>query len=373
MRRRITIRMVFRALVRKKTRTILTVTGVAVGILVVTAFLGIAEGLLISTELSLQSGKTDITVFDAHTSADFLSTLEEDPVKRRLLETDEVQEVSASLWTILPASGTPFLFLEGLRRDEFMLGCRGLVKGRIFESDREILLGRGAARFLKKEIGDILEVARHPFRVVGIFETGIIFFDQAAILSLTALQEIARRPGVVTLFHVRVKPGADPAVVAERIEEGGEEIVAVRSVEDYEKVDQSIRILRGTNWMISVLAVFVGVIGVMNTMWMSVFERTREIGILRAVGWRRRQVLFTISLEAVAVALAGGALGILGGVVTANLLASLPWAEQFLSPAFPPRVLLWAVLVAFLTGLFGGLYPAYRASRLSPIEALRHE
>lgn len=373
MRERIISRMAIRTLLRRRTRSILTVLGVAVGILVVTAFLGIVEGLLIATEDALHIGDTDITVFDARASADLLSTLDEKAVRARLLETEGIREVSASLWSLLPASGTPFLFVQGLHKGEFMLESRTLIEGRGIEGEDEILLGRGAARTLKRTVGDTLEVVGKPLHVVGIYETGIVYTDQAAILPLPRLQEMAKRPGLVTVFYVRVDPGADPAQVAERIEAGNDDIVAIRSVEEYEKVDQGIRLVRGAKWMISVLAVFVGIIGVMNTMWTSVFERTREIGTLRAVGWRKRQVMFTIGLEAVMVSLAGGLLGIAGGVLTANLLARLPWAEQFLSPAFPPKILVWAGLVALLTGVFGGLYPAYRASRLSPVEALRYE
>ena len=125
---------------------------------------------------------------------------------------------------------------------------------------------------------------------------------------------------------------------------------------------------------ISFLAILVGGVGVLNTMLMSVFERTREIGVLRALGWRRRRILGLIVREAVV-------LGLLGGLAGIAVAYGLAWIDCC---KFHPmvkcsirtgrrRYFVRAMSVALSLGILGGLYPAFRATRLQPVEALRYE
>lgn len=108
-------------------------------------------------------------------------------------------------------------------------------------------------------------------------------------------------------------------------------------------------------------------------MAMSVFERTREIGILRALGWKQWQVLILIELEAVVLGLGGGLLGILIGWGALRLLEALPQTASIVSASFPSSLLPEAVGIAMLAGLAAGAFPAWRGARLSPVEALRHD
>jgi putative ABC transport system permease protein len=105
----------------------------------------------------------------------------------------------------------------------------------------------------------------------------------------------------------------------------------------------------------------------------SVYERTREIGILRALGWKRGQVLILILLEAATLGLGGGFLGIAFGCCALRLLASLPQTASLVSASPPLPLLAEALGIAVLAGLIAGALPAWRASQLSPVEALRHD
>jgi putative ABC transport system permease protein len=113
--------------------------------------------------------------------------------------------------------------------------------------------------------------------------------------------------------------------------------------------------------------------GIANTMAMSVFERTREIGILRALGWNRWRVMLLIQLEAAALGLAGGAVGLAFGWGALRVLSTLPQTGIIVSSAFSPVLLLEALGVAVLAGLLAGAIPAWRGAQLSPVEALRHD
>ena len=126
-------------------------------------------------------------------------------------------------------------------------------------------------------------------------------------------------------------------------------------------------------WGTSSIALLIGIFGIANTMAMSVYERTREIGILRALGWKRGQVLILIQLEAATLGLGGGFLGIVFGCCALHLLASLPQTASLVSASPPVPLLAEALGIAVLAGLIAGALPAWRASQLSPVEALRHD
>jgi putative ABC transport system permease protein len=124
---------------------------------------------------------------------------------------------------------------------------------------------------------------------------------------------------------------------------------------------------------VSLLAVGIGAIGVMNTMIMSVFERTREIGILRAIGWRSSRILRLIMVESVLLCLVAVVVGIGVGVAFSRAILLVPLISNFLTPSYSVDVFVRAVVVGIAVGLAGAVYPALRAVRLSPMEALRYE
>lgn len=108
-------------------------------------------------------------------------------------------------------------------------------------------------------------------------------------------------------------------------------------------------------------------------MVMAVYERTREIGVLRAVGWTRRQVLGMIIFESLGLSIVAALIGTLFGVILTLVIASLPAVAGLIQPHFSVGVFAIAWAVALAVGVFGGAYPAYRAARLTPMEALRYE
>jgi putative ABC transport system permease protein len=121
------------------------------------------------------------------------------------------------------------------------------------------------------------------------------------------------------------------------------------------------------------MAVFLGAVGMLNTMLMSVLERTREIGVLRALGWQRRQVVGMILREALVLGAVGGVCGILLGMGLVWALQQIPFIGSMLEPSYEAALLARAMVMALVAGTIGGLYPSWRATRMRPVEALRYE
>jgi len=170
-----------------------------------------------------------------------------------------------------------------------------------------------------------------------------------------------------------VTPGADPRSVAESIEETFPNLATISTVNEYGKVDQGVRMLDAANIAISVLAVGIGAIGVMNTMVMAVFERTREIGILRAVGWSGRRILRMIIGESLLLCGIAAVVGAALGVLATRAILLIDTVRNLLEPQYSADVFIRALAVAVIVALAGAAYPAFRAIRLTPMEALRYE
>jgi ABC-type antimicrobial peptide transport system permease subunit len=129
---------------------------------------------------------------------------------------------------------------------------------------------------------------------------------------------------------------------------------------------------------IAMVSLLVGGIGIMNIMLVSVTERTREIGIRKAIGAKRRDILKQFLIESMTISLLGGVLGIAAGVAGAQLIPMLPiWKAMSSGGEWQSVISPWSIVVSFgfscVVGIFFGLYPALKASRLNPVEALRYE
>jgi putative ABC transport system permease protein len=124
------------------------------------------------------------------------------------------------------------------------------------------------------------------------------------------------------------------------------------------------------SWGTSLLAVLVGVLGVMNTMLMTVFERTHEICVLLAIGWKRGRIVRMVLWESALLGFLGGVGGVLIGVVGVKLMQTTPAIRGLLEPDLSPHLLVTSVAIAVVVGVLSGLYPAWRSSRLIPSRAL---
>ena len=370
--------LIFRNLLRRRFRTALTVIGLSVGIAAVVALLGIAWGFEKSFLRVYETKGIDLVVVRAGVSNRLTSNLDE-ALGDRLKRVPGVKKLARSLVETVSFEQENLVgvIVNGWEANGLLLGGIAIKQGRAIskEDDRAAMLGRVLAMSLGKKVGDALDVAGERFRVVGIYEADTPFENGAMIVPLKTLQWMMGRQGQVTAFVIAADRPNDRRAIEETRKRIEHEFtgVAVEAARDYVERDMQIRLAKTTAWATTLVAFALGSIGLLNTMVMSVFERTREIGVLRALGWKPRRVVALIMGESLALGLLGAIVGTLLGVAGVRALAGVPSASGFINTSLPLAALLSGPIMGIGLTMLGGIYPAIRAARLNPIEALRHE
>jgi putative ABC transport system permease protein len=350
-------------LLRRPVRTLLTAAGVALGVGLIVALLSIAAGTERTAGDLIHVGRADFGLFQSGVS-DATKSLLPVSLESRVARDAGVARTALVFLYVTTVNGNASSLVLGLAPDEFAAQRLTLVTG--------TRAGALAGDHFGAHVGERVRIGRRTFPVTGIFHSGNRFEDSGVVLPLATVQALANRPGEVTSIGVVAKPGQRPQAVATRLEKKYG-ITAVVEPGQAVNVDTSSRLIVDVGWVISVLALIVGGIGVTNTMAMSVFERVREIGILRAVGWPGRRIAALIVSEAVGISLVALALGLGLGVLAAHLFTARTGLSTLVTPAFTAGVLGWGLAFALGVGVVGAIYPTWRALRLSPIEALRRE
>jgi putative ABC transport system permease protein len=367
------IALIARNLLRQRARSALTMLGIAIGIMTVVALGVIVDGLMNSAGQILDAGNSDFMLGQKGSSDLSFSSISEDEW-HAIEQRPDVDRAVGAIIGVNQIGSTPYFITIGLRPEDMPFSGATLIAGRYpaVGTTTEAMIGDKAASTLGLDIGGVLTVGDVTLDVVGIYRTGNLWQDGGAYAPLAVVQHLTGRQGTVTMVYVEIADGQDRDTVAARIEADFPALTAVMSTAEYGEVDQGTQMIDAANMAISLLAVAIGAIGVMNTMVMAVFERTREIGILRAVGWRGRRIFVMIAGEALILSALAAILGAALGAAAAQLVA-LTALESFFEPYYTLNVFLRALVVAGIVAFVGASYPAYRAIRLQPMEALRHE
>jgi putative ABC transport system permease protein len=374
-------------LLRRKTRTLLTSCGVAVAVGTTVALLGISDSFERGTVDDLATRGIDIIVVEKGV-LDQLSSDIPQIAAEKIRELPGVVEAEPSLVELVgysdPNTGNTInVLLQGWRPGSFQFEEFEIVEGRALEpgDQKGILLGTTLAENVKKKAGDTFMLNDVELHVVGVFRSFSTFESGGAVMPLDALQHMSFREGSITGIPVIVEHGPD-APTAEEVaaqintlhdEDGRSYNLHARPSQEYAQESMHLKMAHAMAWMTSFIAVFVGGIGMLNTMIMSVVERIREISILRAIGWRKSRVMSMILGESLILSVLGGVLGTIGAVILVRSLTQISTVAGFMTGEIAPVVIAKGFILAFTVGILGGVFPAYRAAQLMPSEGLRSE
>ena len=366
------VTVVIRGLIRRRTRTTLTLLGISIGIAAVVALVGLSRGLNKSWAAGMKARGTDVVV------SNMTSSLVPKPfnatVRDRIAHLPHVAASCTLLVDLMSVENTEMIMVSGREWGGFAWGNLKLMSGRMPHDAQEkaVVLGRTAADVLKKKVGDPIQIETAELKVVGIVDGNAWVENGSVILSMPLLQEITGDQDRINVIDVRLTPGTSRADVQSLCEQIDQLVPEARAIVASENLNQSeiSRIVGAMSWSTSLLAVLVGVLGVMNTMLMNVFERTPEICVLLALGWKRRRIVELVLWESAILGLLGGIIGVFIGVVGVRLLGATPSIRGLLEPDIGIRLLAVSVAIAILVGVVSGLYPAWRSSRVTPSQAL---
>ena len=360
---------------RRRLRAVVTAVAVAIGVTAVMA-LGVLTTSLRETAVAvLQIGKADFSVAQKGASDVLYSTMSRQEIDDIRSTKGVESAIGAFVQTGRINAQHPFFIEIGLEpRDLPAYGVQ-VVGGKSFTAtaNDEIMLGWRASKDLGVGVGGRLRIEERTFRVVGIFSTNNAIGDAGGMFPLAELQNWHTLPGVYTLAFVKVAPGAKVAKVRKAIEKANPRLATIATATDFGRVDRNLVLITAANVGGSILALFIGATGVMNTSLLSFYERIREFGLLRAAGWNRRRLFGLVLGEALLVSFVGAAVGVVVGFAAVLGLTRVPQLLGVFHPAYHSAIFARALVFAFAMAVLGALYPAVQAARLEPLVALQHE
>jgi putative ABC transport system permease protein len=404
-----TVRLASRAILRNKMRSFLTALGIIIGVSAVIAMVAIGEGAKKRVEQTFEAMGTNLLVVMSGSSAGgglrggfgTQPTLTWDDLRAIGSELSAVRAVAPVLrsgTTVQSDDQNWTTGVAGTSADYFAIRNATVSAGRPFEGTdvegnaKVVVLGQTVVEKLfgpgVKAVGRAVRIKRVPFEVIGVLAKKGQSpmgqdYDDIVVMPWTTFQ--TRIQGGLgkyvagTLFVSATSSDATRRAQNQitsllrdrhRLAPGAEDDFSVRNLSEIASAqEEGTRVLTALLASIAAVALLVGGIGIMNIMLVSVTERTREIGLRMSVGARPRDILLQFMVEALTLALTGGALGIAAGLVAGRGLAA-----HFQWPMIVDAgTVLLAVGFSAAVGLLFGLYPARKASRFDPIEALRYE
>ncbi len=369
--------MVLKNLWGRKVRTLLTVFGIAVGVAAVVALGALADGFIAAYDTLGGGSGADLLIMQDEALDIVFSAVDQD-LHETLASFSGVEAMAEMIYTFAATEGMPYFIVYGYQPDSFAIERFKIIRGEPLASrsgkrgGEPLLLGRTAAEDLEKNVGDMFRLYESSYRIVGIYETGQPFEDGAAVVLLEDAQAISGKPRQVNAFLLKIRAGTDIERLRQRIEQRFDDLTVTTSA-DFQDEQDMLQYIYVFTWAVSLIAILIGGVGVMNTMLMSVFERTREFGVLRAVGWRPWRVLRMVLTESLVVSLMGGGVGIGLGIAAVIGVQHLPLGDMITPQIFSEKLFLQGLGVALGLGLVGGALPAWRSAQLMPAEAMRVE
>lgn len=396
---------IFRNMWRRKFRTFLTIFGIVIGIFAFTVMGSMALKLnkMIGGGKKYVTGQISISPKGASSFGGAATGTLPIDTMNKISEIEGVDHVAAmaSLLVSDPDSdnaemnfGNPPTIYGADNQSDFKnrnWETMNMREGKMLDKnskDDEVTVGINIATDKKLHVGDIFNIRGRDFKVVGITEKTMTGPDDYVFMNITPAREmlIASNPFMKSLYDsgklkledvnsmagVSWKDGADSEKVAAEIKDKfGKDVTVMSPVKMGEMIDKASATFNAIILGSAMLALIVGLFSIVNTMVMSISERTKEIGIKKAIGASPRSIAFEYTMEAGVIGLAGGAIGMGLGVLAATIVNNKmaeKGAEIFL---IEPSFLVAVIVFSFVIGVVAGIIPAVRAAKLKVVESIR--
>ena len=401
------LRFSFNGIKNRKLRSWLTMIGIFIGITAVVSLISISQGLQDSIKyqfekmgtdkLIITAGGGDMMMMGAMMSENKLTDKDVKALKK-------IKEIDLVAGMISKAVGVEFkgeikyAFIGGIPVDETKDIIKDMQQFEIKEGrdlkkgdDHNIVIGYGISNgdLFEEEVKlrDKLVISGKEFKVVGILEKiGSKSDDNSIVMTIDSARSIFDNPDELTTIIVRTKKGIKPGDIVEDVEKQlrksrgekeGEETFSVTTFEQIlKRLNVVLDIVKAVLIAIASISLLVGGVGIMNTMYTSVLERTREIGIMKAIGARNSDILQIFLIEAGIYGLIGGAVGAFFGLAiskSAEIIASYYLGTGMFYASMSWWLIIGALAFSFFVGVISGVAPAKQASSLKPVDALRYE
>lgn len=365
-----------RNLARRPLRAGLAACGVALAVASFIALLGIARGHARAWERNLAASGTDVLA-SRKGAIDLLSTSVNEDAGTKIAGLTGVSAVGGELLDLVALDSGASVLVSGRPPASYLWTSLQLIEGRLppRHASSEIAIGSGLASAMKLRTGSHLSLDGQRLLITGIVGANSALMSHTVYMPLLEMQRLVHRAGVVTIFNVRLRrplteERLDAFVRAASRRLPDLTFTATESIQDENPV---LRAANALAWAVSVVALAMGLVGVINALLMSVTERIREIGVLAAVGWPSSRVLALIMCEGLLMASIGSIFGVGIGYLALRALTAAPQVAGLLEPEVGVRVAIEVVIATVLLGGVGGLYPAWRATQLPAVQALKHE
>jgi len=395
----------FNNLKRRKLRSWLTMIGIFIGIAAVVALISLGQGLQNAIEEQFeQLGSDKIIImpkgmgFPGTATSDSLILTSKD-----LKVIENIRGVEYAFGYLIKQGQAKYKgeatisYATGIDAEGFELmiemGGLSIIDGRKLERGDKFKVVVGYNHVYKDtwdkplRVGNTIEIEGYDFKVVGVMsKVGNHIDDNLLYVSKDILKEILNVEDEESQIIAKASSGFDPLDIAETIErklrktrgeKEGQETFSVQTSEQLlESFSNIFGIVQAVLVGIAGISLLVGGVGIMNTMYTSVLERTKEIGTMKAVGAKNSDILKIFLFESGLLGLVGGAIGIGIGIGLgegAEYIASVALGTNLLQAAFPWYLIAGALLFSFLIGTLSGILPAMQAAKLKPADALRYE
>lgn len=367
--------MILRSILRNKLRTSITIMGAAVGIAIFVSLTSVSNGFKEQIEDIMNYNKIDLVIQSKGSATPYGSRISMTDYNE-ISSMKEVESVSGVVMGPINSSWNPYQLIIGLPSKGLFTDRIGILEGRMLEENKkEIVIGEKIVLSTGFNVGNKIVLSNSEvYNIVGIYKSMSNILNGAIIFDINDAKRLLRKDDSINMIFIRLREGFSQKEVVDKINSLFPHLYAERTGNFVGQL-RLIKVINMSSNIVSFIALIASCLVIMNTLLISISERTKEIGILMAIGWSKLMIMKIVVFESLLICFLGGIIGTIAGFLLLSLVSyfnpeGLGWwisASNFFIVFFK------SILLALLLGFISALYPAFVASKFMPAEALRYE